>query len=182
MVSEVGLFIWRMIAMQCKQCPILCDDPELLPDGATLLRVQLWPFLAFEVRGKLRQVCKGSIHPPRSREVASAALGWSYQVISSENGFLSQIYPTHRITIENSVIAAIPPTQCAPVKCVTHLWNITGIIFGKYLGNIWEISQESYLVRGKTNVTQNSWSEVRLKPGTHSFSDALRLLYARYAA
>ena len=53
----------------------------LLPDGAPLLRfVQVWPFFAFEVFGKLRKVGKGNIHPPRSGEVTSAALGGSYQV------------------------------------------------------------------------------------------------------
>ena len=30
--------------------------------------------------------------------------------------------------------------------------------------------------------TQKSWSDVRLKPGTHCFSAAGNFLYARYAA
>ena len=60
----------------------------MLPDGATLLRFEVRPFLAFEVFCKLRQVGKGDVHPPRSRGVAVHVLGRSYQVNSLDEGWI----------------------------------------------------------------------------------------------
>ena len=65
----------KFFGQKLYKLPSLQIFSRLLPDGAPLLRLEVRPLFAFEVFGELRKVCKGNVHPPRSRGVASKALG-----------------------------------------------------------------------------------------------------------
>ena len=119
----------------------------LLPDAASLLRVHFWACFTLEVCGKLGLVGEGNICPPRSGEVAIKALGGSCQVNSSK-----EVFAYRPCVLQKIFIADIPRAQRAPVKSVTQLkWNNN--------------PRQKVL----SALTQKSWSEVKLKPGTHCF-------------
>ena len=131
----------------------------LLPDGATLLRFEIRPFCAFEVFCKLGKVGKGNVHPPRSRRVAGFALHGSCLVNSTN--FVADLSEDSPDGVREYFDSWYPDHSVCTSQMHDPPW--------------WKGQTQGWLIIGKTTgqvVTQKSWFEVKLKPGTHFFADA----------
>ena len=148
MASQVDFFIWWYRTM-LKSFPAVVTRWCIASRGSGSTLPCIWSLRQTEAGWQ------GEDSPSKVWGSAHNGSDMSCVSIPVQMLFPNEISAYHRSAVKHIFIADIPRGQRAPVKSVTQLkWNT---IPGKKL---------SY------QLTQNSWSEVKLKPGTHSFSAA----------
>ena len=146
MASQVGFFIWRYRTI-LKSFPAVVTRWCIASRGSASTPPCTW---------SLRQTGAGWREEDSPSKVWGSAHNGSDMScvsISVQMLFPNETSAYHRSAVKHIFIADIPRGQRAPVKSVTQLkWSAIRSL--------------------RQKLTQNSWSEVKLKPGTHSFSAA----------